>query len=734
MLRLPLPCLLCLLLLAPTLRAADKPAVKTVEQIAEQARKSVVMITFTGRDGKRMGLGTGFVVGADGLIATNYHVLGDARPIAVQLADGKRHDVVSIHASDRALDLALVRIDVKGLTPLELGDSDKLKLGQSVVALGNPRGLEYSVVGGVVSGRRTIDGRSMIQLAIPLEPGNSGGPLLDRLGRVQGILTMKSLVTDNLGFAMPINALKPLLAKPNPIPMARWVTIGALDPRDWQPLLGAHWRQRAGHILVAGAGDGFGGRSLCLARRTVPAVPFEVAVTVKLDDEAGAAGLAWHADGRNKHYGFYPTAGKLRLTRFDGPDVLSWHILKDQPSKHYRPGDWNTLKVRVEKDRIKCYVNDELVIESTDAGLTGGKVGLAKFRDTKAEFKDFRVAREIPPARLPADVVARILKAVKKLPLEGELKAAAADPFLPEAAASVTVLQDQARKLEEQAARLRKLATAVHARRVQAELVKVLHGDEEKIDLLHAALLIARLDNPELDVSAYRKEVDRLAREVMAGLPKNAGDKAKLAALNKYLFAERGFHGSRAAYYTRANSYLNEVIDDREGIPITLSVLYLELARRLGLKVEGVGMPGHFIVKHVPAKGPEHLIDVYDGGKPMTREDANKVVQGITGEPLRDEHLAAVGKKAIIVRMLQNLYGVARREKDVPGILRYLDTILAVSPDEVNEHWMRAVFRAQEGRRQAALEDVDWILKRQPSGIDLRYVRRLRQVLTQGEP
>src|SRR5262249_7145058 len=156
-----------------------------VELIAEQARKSVVMVTITGRDGKPQGLGTGFVVSADGLIATNMHVLDQGRAISVQMADGSRQEVTSVHASDRGADLALIRVAAKNLKPMELGDSDQLKLGQAVVALGNPRGLEYSVVGGVVSGRRVIDGRSMIQLAIPLEPGNSGGPLLDRQGRVQ---------------------------------------------------------------------------------------------------------------------------------------------------------------------------------------------------------------------------------------------------------------------------------------------------------------------------------------------------------------------------------------------------------------------------------------------------------------------------------------------------------------------------------------------------------------------
>ncbi len=182
--------------------------------------------------------------------------------------------------------------------------------------MGNPQGLTHSVVAGVVSGQRTIDGRPMIQLAIPIEPGNSGGPLLDMQGRVHGILTIKSLVTPNLGFAVAINTLKPLLKKPNPVPMAAWLTIGALDRDDWQAKFGGQWRQRAGRILVEGVGSGFGGRSLCLSKREMPDLPCEIAVTVKLQDESGAAGLIFHADGDDRHYGFYPSNGQ------SAPDAL----------------------------------------------------------------------------------------------------------------------------------------------------------------------------------------------------------------------------------------------------------------------------------------------------------------------------------------------------------------------------------------------------------------------------
>src|SRR5207302_11115694 len=169
----------------------------------------------------------------------------------------------------------------------------------------------------------------------------------------------------------------------------------------------------------------------------------------------------------------------------------------------------------------------------------------------------------------------------------------------------------------------------VHSATVVEQLTKTLKT-QDKVDLIHSALLIAKLDNEELDVEAYRRDVDRIAKKIAARLAKDADEKAKVKGLNDYLFNERGFHGSRGDYYNRSNSYLNEVLDDREGLPITLSVLYLELGKRLGLKIEGVGLPGHFVVRHVPKKGEPQLIDVYEGAKPLSRAEAVKKVGEFT--------------------------------------------------------------------------------------------------------
>lgn len=690
----------------------------STETLAETARPSVVIISQVGRDGKDGGVGAGFVVGAEGLIATSLHVIGESRPAWVELANGRRFEVAGIHAWDRKLDLAVIRIAATNLPPLPLGDSDRLKQGAPVVAMGNPLGLDLTFVSGLVSARREFDGQPAIQVAMPIEPGNSGGPLLDAEGRVVGIVNMKSLLAPNLGFATPVNALKSLLDRPNPVPMSRWLTFNTLNPDEWQPLMGARWRQRGGRIEVEGAGTGFGGRALALQRTNAPAEPFELGVTVRLGDESGAAGLAWASDGGDRHYGFYPSAGQLRLTRFDGPTVFTWNILRQVATPHYRPGEWNRLKVRVEASRILCYVNGQLAIESDDAEWRGGKAGLAKFRDTQASFKDFAIGPDVSGSleNVPGDTAAaRAIVDDATSRNDDELLAALA----PHAATGQPLLVERARQLEREAARLRAAAVRLHRQSVQRELVRSLDRPEAEIDLAHAALLLARHDNAEVDVPAYRRQLEGMGRDLLRRVDAQAPDTERVAALKKFLFEENGFHGSRSDYYNRANSYLSDALDDREGLPITLAVVFLDLAQRIGLtNVAGLPVPGHFMVKFTPAEGAPQLIDVFEGGRSTSFWQADELASSFQGLPIRTELMDAATKREILARMLRNLIGVSSRTGAETAALPYLDLLIAIVPNAPEERLQRARLRVQRGEREPAREDLLWLLDHTPPGLN----------------
>ena len=708
-------------------KTASKPAaVEGVQGLVAKVQPSVVVITVGDRDGRALGVGSGVIIREDGLIATNLHVLGEGRPLTVRLFDKREFPVVQIYAHEKSQDLAVVKIEATGLPSLELGDSDSLEQGQPAVGFGNPQGLEHSVVTGVISAlRKDVDGMSMIQLAIPIERGNSGGPVVDLEGRVVGLLTLKSLVTENLGYAVAINSLKPLLEKPNPIAMGKWLTIGALNPRHWQVVGDARWTQHAGRLRADGPGKGFGGRSLCLSTQTAPAIPFEVAVNVRLREQDGAAGLVFHSDGGDRHYGFYPTSGKLRVTRFDGPVVYDWHVLWEEQRDEYKPDAWNELKIRVEKDRGQCLCNGAVVYELRDDFYRQGKVGLAKFRHTTAEFKGFRVGSEIEVAQIDEatrkmidDLVAE--RSERSPPTESQVQMLSSKPVAQFAAIK------EAERLEKQAAWLRSLARESYEASVRGKIVASLKPAAGEPDLLSAVLYIAALDNEELDVGFYKGEIDALATELKGRLKEEMSDRERFEELRKLMFEDYGFHGSRTNYNSASNSHLNEVIDDREGLPITLSVVTIEIARRVGLRVEGVGLPGHFIVRLAPKEGEPQLIDVFDGAKPLTKAEAFAKVDRGEGD---DEWLKPVDAPAICTRILRNLLNTVSPADAPATALRYVEAIVAIDPDSVAERLLRAVLNYDLQRVDQGLADVNWVLEKRPAGVDLDRVRQLKQAL-----
>jgi serine protease Do len=171
-------------------------------------------------------LGTGFVVRADGWIATNLHVVIGGPRVKVTLRDGREFDVVEVLAASPDHDLALVRVEARGLPVLVLGDSDAMRPGDPVVAIGNPLGLEDTVSNGLVSARRKIDGGfEVLQVSAPIAPGSSGGPLFNDRGEVVGIATAVMQGGQNLAFGVPTRYLAPMIAQPAPLPFSQFATL-----------------------------------------------------------------------------------------------------------------------------------------------------------------------------------------------------------------------------------------------------------------------------------------------------------------------------------------------------------------------------------------------------------------------------------------------------------------------------------------------------------------------------
>lgn len=202
---------------APT---PSHPRALTPADIAARALPAVVTIRTA------QSLGTGFIVRADGWIATNLHVVVGGPRVKVTLRDARELDVVEVLAASPDHDLALLRVEAHGLPALTLGDSDAMRPGDPVVAIGNPMGLEATVSNGLVSARRNVDhGVEVLQVSAPIAPGSSGGPLFNERGEVIGIATALLEGGQNLAFGVPVRYLVPMIAQPSPMPFSEFATL-----------------------------------------------------------------------------------------------------------------------------------------------------------------------------------------------------------------------------------------------------------------------------------------------------------------------------------------------------------------------------------------------------------------------------------------------------------------------------------------------------------------------------
>jgi regulator of sirC expression with transglutaminase-like and TPR domain len=202
-------------------------------------------------------------------------------------------------------------------------------------------------------------------------------------------------------------------------------------------------------------------------------------------------------------------------------------------------------------------------------------------------------------------------------------------------------------------------------------------ADERALDLGRAALAIARIEHPSLSVERELAKLDGLAARSAAA--EASDEQARLERLLAFLFEQEGFRGNAEEYYDPRNSCLNDVVDRKLGIPITLSILTMEVGRRVGVEIEGVGLPGHFIVS-AALGGRRIFLDPFNGGGVLTPAQAADVASKAVGRPVKlaDAHWAPCGKRQILVRMLRNLKGIYARQSDWGRALAVVDRLLVL--------------------------------------------------------
>jgi regulator of sirC expression with transglutaminase-like and TPR domain len=256
----------------------------------------------------------------------------------------------------------------------------------------------------------------------------------------------------------------------------------------------------------------------------------------------------------------------------------------------------------------------------------------------------------------------------------------------------------------------------------------------EPVPLAQGALLIAKEEYPSLDIDAWLERLASLAREAEPIVAAGADTVEKIQLLSEFLFVQKGFEGNREQFGDPRNSFLNDVLDRRLGIPITLAVVYIEVGRRLGLNLFGVSFPAHFLVKAVDERG-ELIIDPFNGGAILGLDEIRARIAQIYGQPveLNPAMLKAVGARDILTRMLRNLKNLYASASDWSRALGTVDRILMLNPRAFGELLERGALYERMECFSAALDDFRTVLQQSPDhpGADAAreaVVRLMRQV------
>jgi regulator of sirC expression with transglutaminase-like and TPR domain len=259
-----------------------------------------------------------------------------------------------------------------------------------------------------------------------------------------------------------------------------------------------------------------------------------------------------------------------------------------------------------------------------------------------------------------------------------------------------------------------------------------LSGKEESIDLARACLMIAEDAYPGLPVDRYLGEIERMAIRLRGKLAGDGGAEERVMALNQFLFDDLGFAGNTREYYDPRNSYLNEVIDRRTGIPITLAILYMEVGRRIGLPLVGVSFPGHFLVR-LKLRGGTLVLDPFSGGAPLSEAELRERLQRVIPEGIGDEvpvaelpldqFLEPASKRQILARVLRNLKAIYRDEGKPERMLDVLNRMLLVAPEASGELRDRGLVYHKLECYRAALKDLSDYVEREPDAPDSDEVR-----------
>ena len=249
----------------------------------------------------------------------------------------------------------------------------------------------------------------------------------------------------------------------------------------------------------------------------------------------------------------------------------------------------------------------------------------------------------------------------------------------------------------------------------------------ENFSLAEACLLIAQDAYPDLDIAHYLERINALAATVKSRIPIDAFAEQKVVVLNRYLFSELGFAGNALDYYDPRNSYLNQVLERRTGIPITLAILYMEIGQRLGLRLQGVSFPGHFLVK-LRVTGGQLVIDPFCGGEAQSESDLRARLAQVLPQREADtlplpQFLEAATSRQILARVLRNLKGIYLQSEEAQNTLKVMQRMVMVAPHAAEEVRDRGLAYYKLDCFRAALADLEDYLDRRRDAPDADEIK-----------
>ena len=249
-------------------------------------------------------------------------------------------------------------------------------------------------------------------------------------------------------------------------------------------------------------------------------------------------------------------------------------------------------------------------------------------------------------------------------------------------------------------------------------------GPAAEVPLARAALLIAQAEHPGIDIEAYERRLDDMATALRERLDRGDDEAARAETANGWLFTELAFRGNELDYDDRRNLLLDEVLDRRTGIPVTLAIVYVEVCQRAGIDARGVGLPGHVVVRVDGEDGEPSFVDVFRGGRRLSADDCRALVREVYGRrtPFRDSYLCAITSRQLLQRLLHNQKARALQVGDEDRAGRAMEFLLALFPWDLDELRDRGMLRERLGDYPAALTDLEHYVRHRADARDIQTV------------